>query len=75
MQKHRALRLQLVQEKLQDSYRIVDLQIERAIHKLEVTRPALVKRLKRRQHPVQIKPPSSLVQRTQAKLAFERAAA
>ena len=62
-----------VQEELQYPHRGIDLQIEGAIHKLEVARAALVQRLQLDQKRIQIKGPGGFVQRAQAKLALERA--
>ncbi len=65
---------QFVQKKLQDAHRMLDLQIERAVDKLEAAGTALVQALQRRQHAVKLKAPSGFVERTEAKLALERAA-
>ena len=66
---------QTLQKELQDSDRSVNFQIESSIHKLEVVRAALVQDLHRCQELLQIKGPGGLVERTQTKLALERATA
>ena len=66
---------QTLQKELQDSDRGVYFQIESPVDKLEVARAALVQDLHRCQEFLQIKGPGGLVERTQTKLALERAAA
>ena len=67
--------LHAVEEKLQDAHRNIHLQVERAIHKFKVACAALVQRFHLGHEAVQLKRPGGFVQRTEAKLAFERAAA
>ena len=66
---------QAIQKKLQNPQRRINLQIECAIHKLEVTGSAPVQRVQFHQKHVQIKRPCGFIQRTQTKLALERTAA
>ena len=54
---------QAIQKKLQDAQRGVNAQIEGPVHKLEVTRSALVQVIQRRQKPIQIEGPGRLIKR------------
>jgi hypothetical protein len=66
---------QAVEEELQDGQRAVDLQVEGAVDELEVARPAPVEPVQRGEEAGLLEGPGGLIQRTEAELALERAAA
>ena len=64
-------RLQAVQKELQDTHRMLDLQIKRAVNKLKVAGAALVQSIHLAHEGVEVKSPGRLIECTQAKLTLK----
>ena len=64
-----------VEEKLQDAYRRIDLQVEGAVDELEGSRAARKQSRDFDQQAIEVEGPGGLVQRAQAERALERTAA